>query len=127
MTDVHQWTMDQCRDWLAEQDGWVKSSTHYDGTPIANMPRGFRWFMHGCIHADSLDDHPHPPTIDGAAAALPRGCTHIRAWRFGGQYEWAAQKYHGINYCWLPATANEALDRYRLAVLVRMAEKESKR
>ena len=105
MTNVQEWTMVQCRDWLAEQDGWKRHG------------RGW-WKKNGGYGGRNYEDHPHEPTLDGAAKALPSGWTlemnehELTAW----------PKAKNKNCVQLPATDNETLDRYRLAVLTRMTE-----
>lgn len=60
-------TTDQIRDELAAKAGWV-----YEGGPVWQ----WRQYVNGerVNHLDAVsDDHPFPPTLDGAAAALPDG------------------------------------------------------
>ena len=131
-------TTDQLRDWCAEDDGWTltpmgarRQIVHPDPTATytytASVPCGpYRWLRDGVVHKD----HPHPPTIDGAAAALSEGWTWKRytdtddgevwaAWRTVGEGIWVDE----VN---VPDTGDELRDRWLLAVLCRLAAKESK-
>lgn len=103
-------TPEQRRDWLAEQEGWKR--------------RGDRW-RHPVYHklGSGQKRHPLPNTLDAAAEAMPKGRTFIRVCRLGGRYEWASQKYHGINDVWVTDTGNEINDRFHLACECVWAEK----
>lgn len=104
-------SLDQCRDWLAREDGYV---------PILTGDGG------------AYPPHPYPPTLDGAAGAMPEGWTWAKGYTVSvgmgappSGVAWSA-KFVG-DYARLSAsvwsTGNEILDRYRLAVACRMAMK----
>jgi hypothetical protein len=124
-------TAQATRDALAEMDGWSPPGTkrfrrdgsefvlgawtrfvsddYYERNTYVDAATGRR-----CI---STPDHPHPPTLDGAAKAMPKGWRWKRVWNGGlNQGYWRA---------WLdwehvedvPDTGDEITDRYRLAVL----------
>ena len=106
-------TLDELRNWLAEDDGW---QLHEDGL----------WYIPGEFPAK---DHPYPPTLDGAAKALPEG------WWWTREGASASHRKDGLLLKWsacqcgadkwgiveTPDTGNEIADRYRLAVKVRLA------
>ena len=60
----HTMTLDELRDWLAGEDGWK-----YESGPVWQWRR----YINGA-RVDQLDavsdDHPHPPTLDGADSAV---------------------------------------------------------
>lgn len=59
-------TCEECRDELARMDGWHKTLRHRHASGVE------QW----CWERDGGDEsfaHPHPPTLDGAAKALPEG------------------------------------------------------
>lgn len=108
-SDVNDWTLDECRDWLAERE----HGRHGEGL----------WYR--------LDDeqgvampHPYPATLDAAAKALPSGfdvniesmtgiwiASHITHGHFGHVVE------RGVT------APSELLARFRLACAARMATK----
>jgi len=104
-------TLDELRAWLAEADGW-RHDTEIAGPQSPHWyryPNGMSW---GVRH---FGPHPHPPTRDGAAAALPKGWDF---WKITA--EWIAQGPQPVFVC-TPDTGDEIADRYRLAVLCRLA------
>lgn len=111
--NVNEMTLDEVRDFLMWRDGWshVLRHRHASGAD--------QW----CWERDNGDetfDHPHPATLDGAAAALPEGWTW---WKVTA--EWAAQAAHSP-MIYIPDTGDEIADRYRLALACRLAEKGDK-
>ena len=93
-------TLDELRNWLAEDDGW---QLHEDGL----------WYIPGEFPAK---DHPYPPTLDGAAKALPEG------WKWSRDYGECWRAWVGLEpYVEVPDTKSEIADRYRLAVMTRLA------
>lgn len=136
-------TVDELRDWLAGEDGWHKPGTPMPltgGWCVATAERqsfvyGHWWkafppHVVGERQSTTLMrvyNHPHPPTRDGAAAAMPEGW----AWsRLLGFREWYGAKpdASGRIAGWgvtIPDTGDEIADRYRLAVLCRLAEREA--
>lgn len=110
-------TLDELRDWHAEQAGWK------------NQGR-CKWYnsrKDGI--AATIYDHPFPPTLDGAASAMPEGWWWTRD---GGPtpnpqgllLKWSAMQI-GANR-WgvvtVPDTGNEVYDRYLLAQRAHEAE-----
>lgn len=120
-------TLDELRDWLAGDDGWNYEPlvVNDDGAVAGGW---WRWVALSTLKARSWcknPRHPHPPTLDGAAAALPEGWAW---WRLLGFREWYAAQpdANGRITGWgvtIPDTGDEIADRYRLAVLCRLAEK----
>lgn len=123
-------SLDQCRDWLAREDGWVTEQDHAiqkDGTL-----RPLIAWTHKATNREKIWVHPYPTTIDGAAGAMPEGWTWAKGYTVSvgmgappSGVAWSA-KFVG-DYARLSAsvwsTGNEILDRYRLAVACRMAMK----
>ncbi len=113
-------SLDQCRDWLAREDGWMSGVVE-------------PWHCLGWGRGNErMVDHPYPPTLDGAAGAMPEGWTWAKGYTVSvgmgappSGVAWSA-KFVG-DYARLSAsvwsTGNEILDRYRLAVACRMAMK----
>lgn len=136
----HTATLDELRDWLAGEDGWIKP-----GTPIEDLdwkPRLGSWVRpRGDGEYESLGYdrrephmpvpvHPHPPTRDGAAAALPEGmraerryCEHMSRWTWAVLEQMPSDVWL-YRVSWVPDTGDEITDRYRLACLARVAMKE---
>jgi hypothetical protein len=97
-------TVDQCRDKLAEMEGWKKKHE--------------RWY-HPVWHklGSGQKRHPIPATLDAAAAAMPEGWWWERdkrrkVWRIGPVGTDAWQK------C-LEDTGDEIADRFNIALLAR--------
>lgn len=59
-------TCDECRDELARMAGWVKQPEYRDSVTGYLYPN--RWCRDG---RSNPDGDPYPPTLDGAAGALP--------------------------------------------------------
>lgn len=122
-------TLDELRDWLAGDDGWEKFTDHdYHGGNKVDIAA---WRKHqpqlAIINFGSpwrvLWVHPHPPTLDGAAAALPEGWDWSRANGVWHGWHEACTKACGCVEPSTEDTGDEIADRYRLAVLCRLAEK----
>lgn len=92
-------TLDELRDWCAADDGWEL----FD-----------KWRRHFIKNGKWRNSHPHPPTLEGAAKAMPEGWEW---WKVTA--EWAAQAAH-TPMIRTPDTGDEITDRFRLAVLCRM-------
>ena len=101
-------TNEELRDWLAIKLGWTRND---DGSwGFVNK--------HGKVSKWSWD--PIPNTIDAAAKCLPEG------WKWDtGTFVWAAWKPGG-HMVQVDRTADEATDRFRLAVKAIMAMEEGK-
>ena len=110
-------TLDELRDWLAGEDGWVDHTTCPDGWD--SRP----WKNH--TTKASSQDHPHPPTLDGAAKALPEGWEWSRANGVWHGWHDLCTKACGCVEPSTDDTGDEIADRYRLAVLCRIAAKEA--
>lgn len=104
-TEAAAMTTDQLRDWCAEDDGWHKV---FDRTWSKPLER-----KHGF-------NHPYPPTLDGAAKAMPDGWTWTR-----DNGKWRAHHPYPMELV-VDDTGDESADRYRLAVMCRIATKEAK-
>lgn len=118
----HTASLDELRDWLARCDH-LKDL----GKPLSEMPWAEQhWDYDNCRWADAHKVHSHPPTLDGAAAAMPEGCTWTR--ERSGIYSslfWKVTSDTGIfDPIRLPDTGDRITDEYRLACLARVAMKE---
>lgn len=125
--DPQTMTTDEIRDALAEMDGWKCRSAvgnHWWERP---NPIGMN------IHR--RDGHPHPPTRDGAAKAMPEGwewdrfddVDHTKGDTLAFCIRWSARlridHSHIRHYVSVIDTGDEIRDRYCLAYLCRLAEK----
>ena len=112
----HTATQQELRDWLAGEDGWVKVKDVYGGDA---------WRKRSLLHDPHSNwSHPHPPTRDGAAAALPEGYLWLRMWHRDRGPFWVVAPEYGDRGQAVPDTGDEITDRYRLACLARVAMKE---
>ena len=114
-------TVDELRDWLAVDDGWTKRKA--TGHPIMHPfpPNDYKWFwdFKGTM---GIWEHPHHHTRDGAADAMPDG---LEWGRYPSLFQsWVAFR-PGRPDVEVPDTGDEIADRYRLAVLCRLAEREA--
>lgn len=110
-------TTDELRDWHAREDGWLFGKTetctfdHWhnaDGEPY--------------LDAESEYVHPYPPTLDGAASAMPEGWT----WMCQGTRWFAWPETNGgfvRAEVGVARTNDEIHDRYLLAKLAKEAMK----
>jgi len=103
-------TTDEIRNWLAEDDGLVDRSA-----VVGNGEKPWWNTRTGAVQWA----HPFPPTLDGAAKALPEGVY----WTRNGE-GW----FTYINNTFTPLattadTGDEIHDRYRLAMEARKAMK----
>jgi len=105
-------TLDEVRDELARMDGWRQALRHRHASGVEQ----WCWERDG---GDESFDHPHPATLDGAAAAFPKDWTWTRdpSW-----YGWPPGIRSHWNAVSVPDTGDEVLDRYRLALACRLAE-----
>ncbi|GEM_PF-2324927 len=144
-------TQQELRDWLAEQDGWINPNEPFGSERRGGVPLVSQWVRrlpNGDYEGLGYDPsqrhvpvpvHPHPPTLDGAAAALPEGmrvervhCLTMCRWEYR---LWFAASVFGA---WLmvtdkdgwpvtrPDTGDRITDEYRLACLARVAQENSK-
>lgn len=133
--------VDECAEWLAEDDGWIRHVQPFDyhgkdeelSAWVAEMG-----FSHVATEGGKITywTHPNhwpvmgvrapgrPITIDGAAAALPKGWTWERT-DAGDGMTWYAYPpgWDGQEYPTIKDTGDEKLDRFRLAILARQASK----
>ena len=102
-------TTDETRDELARMDGWRK---YADG----------RWYKQG---EWPKRDHPYPPTLDGANAAVPEGWTWLRR-----DFEWQGFEPNapGREPVRVPdhGHGHEMADLYALALACRRAMEKQK-
>ncbi len=111
-------TAQQAADWCAKDDEWNYEPAQVDGLG-ATAHYWWRYTIHAAHGGRTYASvHPHPPTLDGAAAALPEGW----AW-WKDATDWIAQAPHS-EFVYVRDTGDETADRYRLAVLCRLAAKE---
>lgn len=114
-------TCDQCRDELARMDGWKR--VYAEGFTKEDGYECFKWQLR---HHQQWD-HPHPPTLDGAAKALPEGWWWMRDGAAtshrpdGLLLKWTACERGADNWRIVetPDTGDEIADRYRLALACR--------
>lgn len=116
-------TLDEVRDELARRDRWLF-------LPACPRHPGFKWRWWR-FTIDAIDGakewrvkHPHPATLDGAAAAL---LTEYVWGRYiddreteNGWYAWKRAYYNSSLH--MHNTDDEILARYRLALACRIAE-----
>ena len=121
----HTATLDELRDWLATEDGWS----------LRKYGRGQMWYPKGWPDCHELlhNEHPISPTLDGAASAMPEGWWWQRDLGTepnpqGLLLKWVACQIGSDRWKIVETrdTGDEITDRYRLAALCVMAEKESK-
>lgn len=115
--DVDKMTVDECRDWLADKDGWVKvKGTYGEGT----------WRHRSTLYDPCSNwSHPIPATLDAAAAAMPEGWMVKLEITSNGQC-WAEasrkRNYLPVDDSDPYATGTTELEaRFRLAVKARTA------
>ena len=103
-------TLDELRDWYAEQRGW---RIFREG-----FPRPLYLAPGKPVDAECRLENPFPATLDGAARAMPDG------WIWGrmptnrnGVLEWVAENANLSKGVRTPDTGNEIYDRYLLAKL----------
>ena len=112
-------TLDELRDALAEMDGWNR------------LERSNDIFEHkdtGEIHASDgeVADHPYPPTLDGADAAMPEGWWWSRYETGAEGVKWCAGPRNGFASVYVYDTGDKTADLYRLAVLCCLAGEDGK-
>jgi hypothetical protein len=109
-------TLSECRDWLAREDGWKLEAY---GTGHIWYPKGYpdcRTAIRGA------EDHPYPPTLDGAAGALP---ADLRVVISRDKLSWGCQAWGRWVSVMVTGAPDEITARYRLAVSCRLASKEA--
>lgn len=136
---VDTWTLDHCRDWLAENDGWVRRGQVAESHVVWGDPQTptatrlvvvraevppWRWGRTSTTgETEYRESHPIPDTLDAAASALPKGWTFCMSYNADVLGGFTAEAYHEhvdedvvVKNC-----KTEALARFRLAVKCRMA------
>lgn len=115
----HTATLDELRDWLATDSGYKKLTM--DG------------WLHPQQYPIVVAGHPYPRTLDGAASAMPEGWWWQRDQGTepnpqGLLLKWVACQIGSDRWKIVETrdTGDEITDRYRLAALCRIAEKENK-
>lgn len=117
MTDPSKMTLDECRDWVAENSGeWTRKG-------------GMRW-CHRVWHrlGSGQKRHPFPPTIDAAAEAMPEGwdwsvCKGMDVSRNYSAEAFDTKATNGHEF--VEDCETELLVRWRLVVACRLAEKRA--
>lgn len=109
-------THDETRDELARMDGW----TRICGVPGMLKEDGDLHLKWKLRHHEQWD-HPHPPTLDGANAAVPEGWTWSRT-----RYSWFGEHDDRVEMIQIPDTGNPMADLYALALACRRAMEERK-
>jgi len=104
-------TLDEVCNGLRAEDGWY---TVFRRNPATGLER-WCWERTGTPDVREVDNPPHPPTRDGAAAALPVGWVWER--RNGNWFAGVgrADPYNYTTLLHVPDTGDETLDRYMLA------------
>lgn len=109
-------TSQATRDALAEMDGWIVPQGYKSPYYLKNRGSHLE-YPYGKPGA-----HPHPPTLDGADAAVPEGWTWTRHATTFGKW-WAAYppNWNGESYPTVPDTGDKIADLYALALACRRA------
>jgi hypothetical protein len=115
--------LDELIAWHTHHDGWVfvKGGPDTEVRAIKGYP--YSYFRRG---NESRNTHPHPTTIDGAAAALPEGWVWYNSVTL--EFPKAIFKYNAYTLIGehkrvtVPNTGDEIYDRYLLAKLAKEAE-----
>lgn len=109
-------TTDELRDWHAREG---QRQTRGRDTEV--------WTDGECRIADQLGIHPYPPTLDGAASAMPEGWVWVREYStsednydMGFVLTWSAYGPHD-EWVKIDDTGDEIHDRYLLAKLAKEA------
>lgn len=131
MSDPNTMTLDECRDWLAKDEGWALDESCFEWWHENNPPQ---------------EDHPIPATLDAIADAFPEGwgveISYNNWWNdpTGGDNHTNECRWQAIahqmtkDYCGPDGETvvgdpceSEILARARLAVACRLAAKGAKR
>ena len=126
--DPNTMTLDECRDWLAGDDGWSWVSRPVQHIDMGNHRNSFtadvRFWSRGDVK--NIQSHPCPPTIDAIAACMPEGwywwINHCAIFGVETYVTKAVQKSAPLLRAESQAES-ELLARARLAVACRMAAK----
>lgn len=121
-------TAQATRDALAEMDGW-RLDTPTDRTHPAAL--WWRWNdAHMLKSRTWCRTHPHPPTLDGADAAVPEGWTWGRMHDIDDGGIWTAVRVVSegvwVDERSVPDTGDKIADLYALALACRKAMEASK-
>lgn len=113
-TKIDEWTLGECRDWLAQQVGWVAPGKGSgERSHISCWHRIYTSNNELRMDTRKWDEHPIPATLDEAAKLLDEWFyTFVKQW-FNDPCTARAQ--HRITGNFLAATGdNELLARFRL-------------
>lgn len=111
-------TAQEAAEWCAEQDGW-----NFEPPEPCVPGAWWKWNAHPTLKSRTWSKaHPHPLTLDGAAAALPEGWSVNLLFTYTDG-KWGAKAF-GPAGMWAIDGPDELTARYRLAVACRMAAKE---
>ena len=113
-------THDETRDELARMDEWTRIHEDTDTG---------RWRWKKTLRTGSVDkreDHPHPPTLDAANAAVPEGWTWLRVYKLPAELVWQAWRMAPYADVEVRDTGNPMADLYALALACRRAMEERK-
>ena len=125
-------TIDECRDWLAADEGWV----YYPDSVPMNYGRGVLypdpgpgWKRGREVRslAYGIPGHPIPATLGAAAAAMPEGWS-VKLWIENGVCNGEAWGPGSLEKAPIVRAdpSDERCFRFNLAVLVREKIKENK-
>mgnify|MGYP000544109203 FL=1 len=111
MKNANEMTLDECIEEMMTDEGWVRTENF---TGEVRSPA--KAYCH---------EPPCSPTLECAAAAMPAGWVWMRG-MWGGRPAWIATRAGEpwVNGVSIDDTGDEMPDRFRLAVLCRLAEKE---
>lgn len=123
--EVDKWSVEQCRDWLRDAEGWVrreKERVDFDSRSVEKYViwtrgKGDKSVRYGC--------HPIPATLDAAASAMPeRWVITVQFWpKDEGLPSDRWEVFASISWCLDGVAAigtTELEARFRLAVKARM-------
>lgn len=122
--DPNTMTLDECRDWLAKDDGWAWVSRPVQHIDMGNHRNSFtadvRFWSRGDVK--NIQSHPCPPTIDAIAACMPDGWD-LEIVCLSDDKKWHTVGTHAPDEWYEVSADSEILARARLAVACRMAAK----
>ena len=110
-------TCDECRDELARRAGWkhiTEPTDEWDADTRSMTMYPEHWIRES-TH-DVAYCHPYPPTLDGAAGALPEGWWWSKFETGSAGVKWVSGPENGFASVTVYDTGDEITDRYRLAL-----------
>ena len=111
-------TSQATRDALAAMDGWKHVLRHTHASGLGQM-----WWKRD--NGDESFDHPHPPTLDGADAAMPCGWEWQRYLSMVGR-RWVCTHTETGRHIDVPDTGDKIADLYALGLACRKAMEEKR-